>query len=140
MDTILLCTATALVILVSFPEVELLGGDGVMMTIRAYSVVLGGWSEWFFCAAILCFGYATLLCWANYGAECVRFLSRKKRWRCLYFLAFGICIFAGAVGSPDRVWDVADFAIAALTTVNLLMLILMRREIRDETKKWIGEK
>ena len=139
-DTILLCTATALVILVSFPEVELLGGDGVMMTIRAYSVVLGGWSEWFFCAAILCFGYATLLCWANYGAECVRFLSRKKRWRYLYFLAFGICIVAGAVCAPNSVWDVADFAIAALTTVNLFMLILMRREIRDETQKWIREK
>ena len=136
-DTILLCTATALVILVGFPEVECFGGDGVMMTVRAYSTVLGGWSEWFFCAAILCFGYATLLCWANYGLESVCFLSRKKRWRILYFLTFGICIVVGAVGAPERVWEIADFAIASLTTVNLLMLVLMRREIRDETRKWL---
>ena len=138
-DTILLCTATALVILVSFPEVETFGGDGVMMTVRAYSTVLGGWSEWFFCAAILCFGYATLLCWANYGLEALHFLSRKKRWRYFYFVAFAVCIVAGAVSSTDPVWKIADFAIASLTTVNLLMLLLMRREIRDETKKWLND-
>lgn len=136
-DTILLCTATALVILVSFPEVEFFGGDGVMMTIRAYSVVLGGWSEWFFCAAILCFGYATLLCWANYGLESLLFLSRKRRWQWLYFFSFGVCILAGAFSAPDRVWDVADFAIASLTAINLLMLILFRKEIRKETQKWL---
>ena len=47
-DTILLCTVTALVILVSFPQVEGLGADSVMMTIRSYSLVLGEWAEWFF--------------------------------------------------------------------------------------------
>ena len=138
-DTILLCTATALVILVSFDDVEMLGSDAVMMTIRAYSAVLGGWSEWFFCAAILCFGYATVLCWANYGMEALLFLTVKKRWRALYVLMLGVCIVLGAVIAPDSVWTVADFAIAWLTALNLLMLVLMRREVKAETLKLCGK-
>ncbi len=138
-DTILLCTATALVILVSLPEVEMLGEDAVMMTIRAYSTVLGGWAEWFFCAAILCFGYATVLCWAGYGLEGLSFLSPKKRWRALYFLSFGGCILIGALSVPASIWGIADFCIAGLVGINLWTLLLMRREIRTETLLWANK-
>ena len=134
-DTVLLCTVTALVILVSYREVEMLGADAVMMTIRAYSVVLGKWSEWFFCAAVLCFGWATVLCWANYGLESLSFLSGKRIWKYLYMVAFGVCIMVGATVAPDSVWDIADFSIATMTTLNLAMLFLMRREIKLETLK-----
>ena len=133
-DTVLLCTATALVILVSFSEVSLYGADAVMMTIRAYSSVLGGWSEYFFCAAVFCFGYATLLCWANYGMESLAFLSRRRVWRGAYVLAFAVCICVG-VSAPAFVWDLSDFAIAALTAINLSVLLLLRREIKCETER-----
>lgn len=132
-DTVLLCTVTALVILVSFSEVELLGHDPVMMSIRAYSLVLGGWSEWFFCAALFCFGYATLLCWANYGLESLRFLGKGRVWRALYLCGFGVCIAVGATAAPDGVWAIADLCLAVLTTVNLIILLLMRREIKRYT-------
>ena len=138
-DTILLCTLTALVILVSYQEVAHLGNDGVMMTIRAYSAVLGGWAEPFFCVAILCFGYATVLCWANYGMESVRFLTKKRSIRRLYYLLVGACIVTGALVTPDSVWDIADFSIAAMTSLNLLMLFLMRREIKTESERWAWE-
>lgn len=134
-DTILLCSATALVILVNYPQVEMLGSDAVMMTIRAYSCVLGDFSEWFFGAAVFCFGYATVLCWANYGMECLSALTDKKRWHRLYLFAFAICTVIGAVMAPGSVWSISDFAISALTTLNLCMLILMRREIKEETRR-----
>ena len=134
MDTILLCTATALVILVSVGEGGSLGADGVMMTIRAYSQVLGGWSEWFFCGAVFCFGYATLLCWAGYGLESLRFLTKKPLFRYLYILTFGICIILGCQAAPDAVWNLSDFAIATLTEINLFILLLSRREIKRETR------
>lgn len=139
-DTILLCTVTALVILVGFPNAELFENDAIMTAIRAYSSVLGGWSEWFFCAAILCFGYATVLCWANYGLESLAFLTRKPLAKYLYLLALGICIFVGAITAPESVWNISDFAIAALTTLNLLMLVLMRKEIKQETEKYFHKK
>lgn len=138
-DTILLCTATALVILVSYPEVEPLGDNAVMMAIRAYSVVLGGWSEWFFCAAILCFGYATLLCWASYGQEALRFLSSRRWLRACFVPAFAVFLFFGSVAAPSGIWDLADLAIAALTTLNLAMLLLMRNEIKQQTMSFFAK-
>ena len=129
-DTIVLCTATALVILVS--GVDMTSG-GVMMTVTAYSSVLGGFAEWFFCAAVFCFGYATLLCWGNYGMESVRFLSPKKRWRALYVLAFGFCILFGVRTSYELVWNIGDFCIGTMTVINLVVLLLLRKEVREET-------
>lgn len=139
-DTILLCTVTALVILVSFDEVSMLGENPVMMAIRAYTCVLGDFASYFFCAAIFFFGLATVLCWASYGMENVRFLSRRKTWKALYLLLFVICIWIGSFCAPNSVWALADFAIAALTTINLSMLLCMRREIRSESERWFCNK
>ena len=132
-DTILLCTVTALVIMVSLPEVEMLGADGVMMTIRAYSCVLGDWAAYFLAAAVFCFGYATVICWAGYGMESVKAITPKKRYALLYLLLFCTCIPMGAISLPDAVWDLSDFAISTLTAINLCMLFLLRREIRRES-------
>lgn len=139
-DTVLLCTVTALVILVSYSEVEMLSEDGVLMAIRAYSAVLGGASDFFFAVAVFCFGYATLLCWGGYGLEALRFLSRKRRWGTAYLLCFGACILIGAFSSPAAVWDLSDFAIAVLTSINLSVLLLSRKEIRAHTFSWSERK
>ena len=129
-DTIVLCTATALVILVSGIDTT---SGGVMMTVTAYSSVLGGFAEWFFSAAVFCFGYATLLCWGSYGMESLRFLSTKRRWRVLYILAFGLCILFGVRASSELVWTVGDFCISTMTLINVCVLLLLRREVRGET-------
>ena len=137
-DTILLCTVTALVILVGFPNAELFESDAIMTAIRAYSSVLGGWAEWFFCIAILCFGYATVLCWANYGLEALAFLSHRPLPRLIYFFAYGLCCFLGAITAPDVIWTISDSSLAILTTINLFMLLLMRKEIKKETIGYFG--
>ena len=139
-DTILLCTVTALVILVSFPSVRAWGDDAVMMTISAYTGVLGGWAKWFFCAAVFCFGYATVICWAGYGREALRAITRRKLPLLLYLLVFALCIPLGAVLAPSSVWAVSDFAIASMTAINLFVLLACRREIRSETlQRFEGE-
>ena len=135
-DTILLCTATALVILVSFEDVSMLGHDPVMMAVRAYTTVLGEWASWFFCIAIFCFGYATVLCWGGYAYESLAFLSTKKRYRLAYAVLLGIAVFVGALCAPSGVWMLSDAVIASLTVVNLCMLVLMRHEIKQETMDW----
>ncbi|MBE6566249.1 MAG: sodium:alanine symporter family protein [Ruminococcaceae bacterium] len=135
-DTILLCTATALVILVSGVE---LSSGGVMMTVTAYSSVLGGFADWFFCAAVFCFGYATLLCWGSYGMESVKFLSKKRRWRVVYVLAFGAAILLGVRTAPEFVWNIGDFGIATMTVINLFALFLLRKEIWQETRLFVQE-
>ncbi len=139
-DTILLCTVTALVILVSFPSVRAWGDDAVMMTISAYTGVLGPWAKWFFCAAVFCFGYATVICWAGYGCEAIRSLTRRRLPLALYLLAFAVCIPVGAMLAPAAIWSAADFAIASMTAINLFVLLACRKEIRDETTRVFGKR
>ena len=139
-DTILLCTVTALVILVSFPSVKCWGDNAVMMTISAYTGVLGSWAKWFFCAAVFCFGYATVICWAGYGREAIRTLTRRKLPLALYLVAFAVCIPLGAVLAPAATWTAADFAIASMTTINLFVLLACRKEIRTETEMVFGKR
>ena len=132
-DTIVLCTMTALVILLAFPNLHDFGLSPVLMTVRAYSSVLGTWAGYFLCAAIFCFGYATVICWAGYGAESLRAITKRKRNLAIYFLLFGICLLLGVQSTPNYVWDIADFSIASLTAINLAVLLLLRREIKQET-------
>jgi AGCS family alanine or glycine:cation symporter len=135
-DTLLLCTVTALVLLVSPEGGSALSEDGMLAVMRAYSSVLGGGTDLFFSVAVFCFGYATLLCWGGYGMESVRFLSSKKYWLALYLLLFGACILLGTRGASALVWSIADFCITAMTGINLCVLFLMRRRIRLETLTW----
>ena len=137
-DTLLLCTLTALVILSS--GVELSSGDGMALTVAAYTSVLGPWASYFLAAAVFAFGYATLLCWVNYGLESVRFLSAKKGWKRAYLWLFACSILLGATSLPNKIWGISDFIIAALTLCNLATLFLMRGEIREKTLETFGSR
>lgn len=132
-DTILLCTVTALVILVAPTDAMGSSDAGVMTTINAYAAVLGDWAACFFAVAVLCFGYATLLCWGSYGLENLSFLTKRPTARGLYFALLTGCVLLGAVAAPEGLFALADFAIATLTSLNLIVLLLMRKEIRRET-------
>ena len=139
-DTILLCTITALVLLVGLPSVSSMGDSPIAATVAAYTSVLGAWSRWFLCAAILCFGYATVICWAGYGREAIRAILPDRRAELLYLALFVICIPIGVTLAPSAVWSVADFALSAMTTVNLPVLLACRREIRRETEAAFGDR
>ncbi len=127
-DTILLCTLTALVVLLGES-----GGEGVMATVNAYAAVLGGGAAYFMAAAVFCFGFATLICWGAYGLESLRFLTARARWRWSYIAMFSVCILVGACRMPSAAWEIADFAITCMTTLNLVVLLMSRREIKEQT-------
>lgn len=135
-DTILLCTVTALVILVEPQVIGMYAGDGVMMTIAAYTAVLGRGAGWFLSVAVLLFGFATVICWSHYGAECLRYLTNRRWVHILYRFVTCAAVFLGARLSPDSLWDVADFAIGVMTLINLSVLILSRQEIKRETEHY----
>lgn len=141
-DTVVLCTMTAVVIIISLDEVSIYGTDPIMMTLRAYSSVLGGWSEYVMAAMVLFFGFATVICWAHYGMECVSYLSARSAWRRTWQWAFiasyGAAVAVGAVTAPDSVWGVADLALGAMTVINLAVICSMSGEVVGETREYIS--
>lgn len=133
-DTILLCSLTGFVILVNLPAAAEFADAPVMMTAAAFRASLGSGAGFFLSAAVFCFGYATVICWADYGASALWAIKPSKRLKSVYTILFLACIPIGCAVAPGAVWSVSDFAITVLTSINLLALFLLRREIRAETK------
>ena len=141
-DTVLLCTVTAVVILMNFEAAEGYFGDPMMMAIRAYSAPFGGvWKqavEGFLGLSILCFGFATLLCWAQYGLACVDFLTKKAVCRKFYIGTFAAAVFWGAVTAQNFVFEIADLVIGLMLLLHVPLLCLFSSEVLRETEKYFG--
>jgi len=141
-DTILLCTITALAILVSDSGYLAFPDDGVRTAQAAFASVLGAWASMFFAIAVVFFGVATILCWAHYGNTSVDALVKNKPRlhglaKTLFPLVYAASVFAGAVAAPTGVWTLADMALALMTIINLFVLLMMNREVREETQIFV---
>lgn len=137
-DTVLLCTVTALAILVSDSGPNAFGEDGVRTAQTAFSSVLGDWAGWFFAVSVLFFGVATVLCWAHYGMTSIRAITAghervRRLGERLFPPAYAISVMAGTLASPAEVWTLADGALGIMTVINLLILLLMHKEVASET-------
>lgn len=137
-DTHLLCTMTALVVLLAWDSVSTLGDAPMLMTLRAYEVLLGPWAGTFLCVAVLFFGLATLFCWSHYAGEaCVYLVGERGRYteavRLLCLFVYCLFCVVGAVVAPTSVWTVADFSIGCMTLLNVAVLCRMHREVEGAT-------
>ncbi|MBQ8141004.1 MAG: sodium:alanine symporter family protein [Clostridia bacterium] len=136
-DTIILCTMTALVIIVSFDELKY-RGSWILLTIDAYSSVLGNAASVFLGAAVLCFGFATIVCWGHYGIESVRYFSDKKAIKNIFIAVYSASVLVGAVSASEAIWEIADFAIGIMTVINVSVLCIMSKEVKKETEIYLS--
>ncbi len=137
-DTVFLCTLTALVILVSYPEVEHFSDNSVMMTVGAYSSALGSWVEPIMCLLVLLFGLATVFCQCFYGKVCLSYLTKSRTANVLLTVAYGTAALVSARTPPGSVWGLADLSIGLMTLINISVLILERRRIKKITFDYFG--
>lgn len=138
-DTIVLCTLTAIVIIVGFDGASQ-SGDFMMMTVGAYTSLLGGFSGYFIAGAVLLFGLATVLCWAHYGIVSVNFISRRRCSKWIFVAIYSISVCLGSLLSSDIIWESADLSLGIMTVINLAVLIIMSREIKEETELYFGKR
>lgn len=132
-DTVFLCTLTALVILVSYPEVGHFADNSVMMTVGAYSVALGGWVEPVMCSLVLLFGLATVFCQCFYGKLCLSHLTKNKAAETILTVLYGAAALLSSGTPPGEVWGLADLSIGLMTLINIFILFLERKRIRNVT-------
>jgi len=134
-DTILLCTLTAIVIILAGDGVLLFAENPMMMAVKAYSLVLGEWSEYYMCISVLFFAFATMVCWAHYGKESLRAITKNRGASAIFIIIFCLFVFLGSVAAPAIAWLLADLSIGIMTIINLPILCINSREIRLETDK-----
>ena len=138
-DTVVLCTLTAAVVLVSVDDLSVYGADGMRITLSAYCNVLGNWCEPILAVLVLFFAFATVICRAHYGKAALAFLTRNAYLHRSYAFVYSAFVLVGTLSSPDLVWLISDASIGLMTAINLLFLYAMRREVKAETEMLIAK-
>ncbi len=121
LDTIVICTMTALVILCSGIRIPYGADAGVSLTTAAFSAVLGDWIKVFIAGALCLFAFATVLGWGLYGARCAQYLFGPKAWKKFVWLQAATVIL-GAALSTGTVWKLSEIVNGLMAIPNLIAL------------------
>ena len=129
LDTVVICTMTALVILCSGVPVPYGSDAGLSLTADAFALVLGPWVRIFLAAAVCLFAFATILGWGLYGQRCAQDLLGRSVWRHFAVLQAVTVVFA-AVMKTETVWILAEIVNGLMAIPNLLALGALSSELR----------
>jgi len=135
-DTIVLCTMTALVLIINFDKLTF-HGSWIMLSIDAYAASLGGFAAVFLGISVLCFGVSTIICWAHYGIESLGYFTSSPVARGAFIMIYSVCVLLGTFFSSESIWEIADFAIGAMTLINVSILLAMRKTVKYETESYL---
>ncbi|MEG0570576.1 MAG: amino acid carrier protein, partial [Oscillospiraceae bacterium] len=131
-DTIIMCTLTGLVIVISKSyDCGLAGAD---MTFFAFGKYLGDFAYFFIAISTIFFAVSTIIGWGYYGQTCIRFLSKSKAAMLSYKLIYIIVIYIGAVIEADLVWGLSDLFNSLMMIPNLFAILMLADEVKNITK------
>lgn len=124
-DTLLVCTATAFIILCSgmFDS----GLTGIELTQAALSDEVGMIATVFVAAAIMLFGFTSIIANYYYGENNLDFIHRSKGLRIGLRIASAAMVMTGTVASLDLVWALADITMALMTLCNIIAIVVLGR-------------
>jgi len=139
MDTIVICTLTALVVLCS-GVAEGHWGEGALAgattTIAGFSTVFGQkFGATLLALGLLLFATSTILGWSLYGTRCIEYLFGHKAVK-PYQLLFVIVIVLGAVADLTLVWDISDTLNGLMAIPNLIGLLLLSPVVIKVTRDY----
>ena len=141
LDTIVICTLTALVILCSGAPIPYGMDGGGTLASDAFSTVCGSWVRVFLAGSLCCFAFATVLGWGLYGLRCAAFLTGKGSERWFILLQMGAALL-GATGKTGIIWNMAEAVNGLMAIPNLAALavlsgetVRLTREYRDALRK-----
>ncbi len=137
-DTVILCTMTALCVISEYNSALKYGGNYMMMTLSAYSSGIGHYAEYFLCASVFFFGFATIACWIHYGLTAVEYFSSNKLSKQLFIITYAFCVFIGSCISSELSWQLADMSMGIMTVINLTVIVCMWKEVKYETDIYLN--
>lgn len=135
LDTIVICTMTALVILCSGVPIPYGVDAGGTLTAQAFSAVCGDWVTVFLAAALCCFAFATVLGWGLYGARCAQFLFGSGAWR-WFALGQTLTVVLSSVLETGVIWAAAETVNGLMAIPNLIALAALSPELCRLTKEY----
>ena len=139
MDTIVICTMTALIILLSGVEIPYGQAAGAELTIGGFTKVYGNWVSIFTAIALCSFAFSTIVGWGLYGARCAEFLLGSKI-LLPFNIAYSLVSIVGATVNLGLVWGISDTFNGFMTVPNLIAVFLLTPVVLKLTKEHFAGK
>ena len=124
MDTIVICTLTALVILCSGVGVVYGSAAGAELTISGFTSTYGNWVSVFTAISLCCFAFSTIIGWGLYGSRCIEFVFGNKLVR-PFLVIYSFVSIVGATMNLGLLWDIAETFNGLMAIPNLIALCLL---------------
>ena len=135
-DTVLICTLTALAIITS--GVWSSGETGVILTFAAFRSVWGEWGTWILCIAVILFTYSSYLGFFVEYRTSVEYLFGEKSVKYLQWFFFVPPILA--VTMPiEAIWSLADMAVGFIVIPNMIALLLLSGKFVKLFREYTGK-
>jgi AGCS family alanine or glycine:cation symporter len=139
-DTVVVCTMTALVLVFTGFATDAHGLNGSALTAAAFRSVFP-WTDWILLICIVLFAYATMISWSYYGMKSWAYLFGEKWWiKQSFNLLFLFCTVLGTVSSFGAVVDFSDMMILGMAFPNLIGLWVLKDEVKRELQKYFAER
>jgi alanine or glycine:cation symporter, AGCS family len=143
-DTIVICTMTCLLIVISNMDGSILeyGGsisfdEGVVVTSNAFAQTIS-WFPYLLSIAVILFAFSTMISWSYYGIQSWTYLfGKSKANEIIYKTIFCIFVIIGASSSLGAVIDFSDAMILSMAFPNFIGLVILAPVVKNELKKYL---
>ena len=139
MDTIVICTMTALIILCSGVSFEYGAAAGAELTISGFTSTYGNWVSIFTAVAMCCFAFSTTLGWGLYGTRCIEFLLGSKANK-PFMVVYSLVSVLGATINLGLLWSIAETFNGLMAIPNLIALFLLGGTVVKLTREYFSRK
>ena len=138
-DTLIICTLTALVIVITGAWNS--GIQGVGMTVAGFEegfgkIGIGMLAKHVVAIGLLLFAFSTIISWSYYGSRAIQYLIGDYAIKPYYYV-FALFSFLGAIWGIDLVWNFVDMVITFMTIPNLIALLLLAPVMTKEVNRYL---
>lgn len=137
-DTIVICTLTALVILCSEVPINFGSTAGAELTISGFTSTYGSWVSIFTAVAMCCFAFSTIVGWGLYGARCIEFLFGSKVNK-PFMLVYSLVAIVGATMDLGLLWSIAETFNGLMAIPNLIAVFLLSGVVVKLVKEYFAK-
>lgn len=124
-DTLLICSATAMMLLLS--GVEGVSGklDGIPFVQQAISANVGSWGIHFITLSIFAFAFSSLVGNYYYAESNILFIKNNKKLLFVFRITCLLAVFLGAQADFSMMWNIADITMGFMASVNIIAILLL---------------
>ncbi|MDH5633688.1 MAG: alanine:cation symporter family protein [Gammaproteobacteria bacterium] len=141
-DTVIICTMTALVIILTgvyqAPEYAhfVQQNQGAALTSVAFGSVIS-WFPIVLSLSVVLFAYSTMISWSYYGERCWTFMFGEKA-SLAYRIMFVLFVVIGSVTSATNILDFSDLMLLSMAFPNVLALYVLHNKVRDSLHEYLA--